>query len=148
MTETTTGRLDDGAGDRRRVAVAAWQYDGRAEGTIPAARTAAARFLHRAAAAVSPWPPTAHDAALLVVSELVTNAVVHAPGPLVLELVLRAGGLDISVYDTRPATPVARPHDPERIGGHGMEIVAALCDRVETEPTPHGKRVRARLPLD
>ncbi|MFF4652861.1 hypothetical protein [Streptomyces sp. NPDC001380] len=40
-----------------------------------------------------------------------------------------------------------RTHDAARIGGHGLEIVLALCTRLHTETTPHGKRLHAHLPL-
>lgn len=143
MTETTTGRADGGAW--KRSAEAAWPYDG-SGGTIAAARDATAAFLRRTGA--HPGPGSAHDIPLLVVSELVTNAVTHAPGPLVLELRLAGDVLEIRVYDSHPTRSVERrPRDPERIGGHGLEIVAAVCEHVATEPTPRGKRVVARLRL-
>ncbi|MGW0120622.1 ATP-binding protein [Streptomyces sp. NPDC003327] len=131
MTETTTGR---------RTGTVVRRYDG-GDGTIAAARDATAAFLPRTEEGLD------RDAALLVVSELVTNAVVHAPGPLVLELALCGDFLEIAVSDTYGVRPVERPRDPERVGGHGVEIVAALCERVTTEPTATGKRVTARLRL-
>ncbi|MGW6570130.1 ATP-binding protein [Streptomyces sp. NPDC054975] len=87
------------------------------------------------------------DMARLVVSELVTNAVRHAPGPCRVLLELFEGVLDISVFDRLDASPVPRPHDPERIGQHGVEIVMAVCESVSVEPRRSGKRVRARLAL-
>ncbi|MEV6330105.1 ATP-binding protein [Streptomyces sp. NPDC051909] len=123
------------------TAEAGWWYAG-GVGTVTVARDATARFLHGSAGTA---PGVDTDTALLVVSELVTNAVKHAPGPLRLELVLRDGTLAISVCDGSTAGPVLRPPDPERVGGHGMEIVAALCRYVVTEPEPHGKRVTAVL---
>ncbi|MEU7029060.1 ATP-binding protein [Streptomyces sp. NPDC046275] len=145
------------------TAEAGWWYDG-GVGTVTVARDATAAFLRRATRPdVHPDTPSGlgpgadpapdrgtvvdvdTDTALLVVSELVTNAVKHAPGPLRLELALREGTLEISVCDGSTAGPVLRAPDPERIGGHGMEIVAALCRYVVTEPTAHGKRVTAVL---
>lgn len=87
------------------------------------------------------------ELARLVVSELVTNAVRHAPGPCRVLLEWSADALDISVADRHEAAPVARPHDPRRIGQHGLEIVVAVCESVSVEPQPSGKRVRARLSL-
>lgn len=134
------------------TAEAGWWYDG-GVGTVTVARDATARFLRRAAdtrtEAADGYGDTAPDVdtdtALLVVSELVTNAVKHAPGPLRLELTLRDSALVISVHDGSPTGPVVRQPDPERIGGHGMEIVTALCRYVVTEPAPNGKRVTAVL---
>src|SRR4051812_45165601 len=44
----------------------------------------------------------------LVVSELVTNAVKHAPGPCLLEVQLVEGRIEITVWDSAPTLPVAR----------------------------------------
>ncbi|WP_333775876.1 ATP-binding protein [Streptomyces sp. IBSBF 3136] len=87
--------------------------------------------------------------AQLVVSELVTNAVKHAPGPCVLGLELSADGdaLRITVTDTSVEPPRARPPDPGRVGGHGLNLVNLLSDGLEVTPLPHGKRVAATLPL-
>lgn len=87
------------------------------------------------------------DLARLVVSELVTNAVRHAPGPCQVLLERFEDALDISVADRLDAAPVPRPRDPERIGQHGLEIVLAICESVSVEPYGAGKRVRARLTL-
>ncbi|MBW8798324.1 MAG: ATP-binding protein [Streptomyces sp.] len=87
--------------------------------------------------------------AQLVVSELVTNAVRHAPGPvgLVLEVSPDAGLLRITVSDTSPRTPEPRPRDPHRVGGHGLNLVARLCGRLYTVTQDTGKHVVAHLHL-
>ncbi|MGW7431598.1 ATP-binding protein [Streptomyces sp. NPDC054861] len=87
------------------------------------------------------------DLARLVVSELVTNAVRHAPGPCRVLLELFEDALEISVFDQADVSPVPRAPDPRRIGQHGVEIVVAVCESVSVEPQPTGKRVRARLSL-
>ncbi|MET9949969.1 ATP-binding protein [Streptomyces sp. NPDC006339] len=116
--------------------------------TIAAARDFVADFLAAApAAGGDPVPRDSVDLARLVVSELVTNAVRHAPGPCQVILERFEDTVDISVADGREAAPVPRPHDPERIGQHGLEIVLAVCESVSVEPYQGGKRVRARLPL-
>ncbi|MFF7178324.1 ATP-binding protein [Streptomyces sp. NPDC008121] len=142
MTETiVTGRR---VGEVPRAGVEL----GGALGAIAEARDFTTSFLDRSAPSSGPWPERGVDAARLVVSELVTNVVKYAPGPCRLELALDDGVLEISVHDTHPVAPVARPRNPDRLGQHGLEIVLALCDTVETEAAaPHGKWVRARLPL-
>ena len=85
--------------------------------------------------------------ALLVVSELVTNTVRHAPGSCTLALDLHNGLLQIAVSDTSKRPPQARSFQPERVGQHGLELVLALCVSVGTDYTEHGKTVRAHLPL-
>ncbi len=87
------------------------------------------------------------DAARLVASELVTNAVRHAPGPCRLRLTLVDDGVEIAVSDTGDAFPTFLPPDPRRVGRHGLEIVTRLCDEVITKPHAKGKTVSARLPL-
>jgi anti-sigma regulatory factor (Ser/Thr protein kinase) len=75
---------------------------------------------------------TASDAALLV-SELVTNSVVHANvGPR------RALSVDVRTFDDRlriavtdpgsSLTPCMLPPDPETPGGLGLSLVDELCE--------------------
>ncbi|MFB7374034.1 ATP-binding protein [Streptomyces sp. NPDC056222] len=118
------------------------------DGMIASARDFAADFLTAAPAAGGDRVPQERvDLARLVVSELVTNAVRHAPGPCRVLLEWFEDVLDISVADRLDAAPVARPRDPQRVGKHGLEIVVAVCESVSVEPQPFGKRVRARLSL-
>lgn len=84
---------------------------------------------------------------LLTVSELVTNADRYSLGPYLLELEGTAGLITVTVYDSSSALPLLYGQDPQRLGGHGMEIVAALCDRLIAERVPVGKRVRAEFEL-
>ncbi|WP_431950705.1 ATP-binding protein [Actinacidiphila sp. bgisy167] len=65
---------------------------------------------------------------LLVVSELVTNACLHAGGPEELRLFRRAKALRLEVADGGVGSPAPRtPHRAGRPGGHGMFIVQRLC---------------------
>ncbi|MGW3134074.1 ATP-binding protein [Streptomyces sp. NPDC001076] len=87
--------------------------------------------------------------AQLVVSELVTNAVRHAPGPVGLALEVSPGAdlLRIVVSDTSPRPPEPRAHDARRVGGHGLHLVTRLCDRLHTVARDTGKHVVAHLRL-
>ncbi|MGP4002604.1 ATP-binding protein [Streptomyces sp. 8N706] len=122
-------------------------YDGR-PGTIAAARDLAAGFLAHAQGAGGA-DITAHSIGIarLVVSELVTNALKHAPGPCLLDLEIDGDSLQITVSDTGTALPAALPHDADRIGRHGLEIVLALCRRLEVDQRAGGKCVRAHVDL-
>ncbi|MFI1376624.1 ATP-binding protein [Streptomyces longwoodensis] len=84
---------------------------------------------------------------LLVVSELITNAARHDGGPRLLDLTCTQHEVEVTVWDTSAQLPTRLPRDPHRIGGHGIEIVAALCSRFLAERVPGGKRVQACIPL-
>ncbi|MEU6772265.1 ATP-binding protein [Streptomyces sp. NPDC046759] len=111
-------------------------------------RQALQALLARAACAGRPSPsaPVVLDAEL-VISELLTNAIRHAPGPCGLILELSPGELAITVWDTSREEPVVRARDERRVGGHGLHLVCAFSDRVVTTPHPAGKQVTARMPL-
>lgn len=89
----------------------------------------------------------AAEDAQLIVSELITNAVRHAPGPggLRLELAPHTASLLITVWDTSPRLPRPLAPDPERIGGHGLHLVAALSEELKATPSSGGKRITATL---
>lgn len=92
--------------------------------------------------------PRLTEIAQLVVSELVTNARKYAPGPCAVDVELSGPVLEITVSDTSPVLPVVLPADPARVGGHGLEIVAAVCDGFEAWPELSGKHVRARIRME
>ncbi|GAB7110390.1 ATP-binding protein [Streptomyces phaeofaciens JCM 4814] len=87
------------------------------------------------------------DLARLVVSELVTNALRHAPGPVLLRLRVAGPAVEIVVWDSDPALPRPCDPDPARVGRHGLEIVKAVADEFDAMREAVGKRVVARLRL-
>ncbi|MBA2949910.1 ATP-binding protein [Streptomyces himalayensis] len=85
---------------------------------------------------------------LLVVSELVTNACLHAEGPESLWVACDSKVLRIEVTDRGAGHPAPRtPHRAGRPGGHGMFIVQRLCLDwgVVRNPGVAGKTVWAEL---
>ncbi|UXY20194.1 ATP-binding protein [Streptomyces cynarae] len=85
---------------------------------------------------------------LLVVSELVTNACLHAEGPEELWIACDNKVLRIEVSDRGTGQPAPRtPHRAGRPGGHGMFIVQRLCLDWGVVRTPGvaGKTVWAEL---
>ncbi|MEU5238027.1 SpoIIE family protein phosphatase [Streptomyces lydicus] len=76
----------------------------------------------------------------LVVSELVTNAIRHASGPLHLRL-LRDRTLLTEVSDTGHTSPHLRHAASDDEGGRGLFIVAQLVQRWGTRYTPYGKTI-------
>ncbi|MFH9984448.1 SpoIIE family protein phosphatase [Streptomyces luteogriseus] len=88
------------------------------------------------------------DAALLVVSELVTNALVHTDDKVRMDLTLVSNRLRIAVADASPRSPV-RPASIgwEATGGRGILLVEALSATWGTLPVSGGKQVWAELVL-
>ncbi|MHA5047748.1 SpoIIE family protein phosphatase [Streptomyces sp. SD15] len=89
------------------------------------------------------------DAALLVVSELVTNALVHTDGPVRFDLTLINHRLRIAVADSSPRTPV-KPTSIgwEATGGRGILLVEAMSAAWGTVPVSGGKQVWSEILLD
>ncbi len=85
------------------------------------------------------------DSAVLIASELVTNAVVHARSGPKLTLRLTAGVVRIEVADDTVEQPIHRVPDPQRPGGRGLPIVDAVSASWGIDPTHDGKLVWANL---
>ena len=81
----------------------------------------------------------------LIVSELVTNAVVHARSAGRVVVTMADRRLRIEVYDYEPAAPKIRP-ESGAYGGFGLHVVAAASDSWGWHPTPTGKMVWAEMP--
>src|SRR5206468_259524 len=94
---------------------------------VPSAARVARHWLRRELAERS--HPELTDSAVLGVSELVTNAVLHVRSTIVVRLVDDEGTLRVEVYDDSPRPPEGQhlplddaPHAPSMIG-RGLQIV-------------------------
>jgi sodium/proline symporter len=67
------------------------------------------------------------DGVVLVVDELVTNAVRHGAGPITLVLTHTADIVHVQVSDDSSDIPVERRPRNGHLGGRGLAIVAALA---------------------
>ncbi|MGW2588268.1 ATP-binding protein [Streptomyces virginiae] len=111
------------------------------------ARGVAHDFLHHAAQVRSPARPEFTDAVLMVVSELVTNAIRHTEGSAVLRLELHDDHIEIRVTDTSPEPAEPRLPRTDGSGGYGWHLIDRLTTHTHTEPTPHGgKTICAHAP--
>ena len=80
--------------------------------------------------------------AVLIISELVTNALRHGLGEIVARSALTDGGvLYLSVTDSGQELPELLPVDPSRVGGVGLQIVDRLSSQWGISPFPGGKTV-------
>ncbi|MEU3659327.1 ATP-binding protein [Streptomyces sp. NPDC032940] len=87
---------------------------------------------------------------VLLVSELVTNAVVHTGCPAVLRLVLPGAvgeetTVRLEVDDTSGHAPVPRCVDGDATGGRGLALVDGLADRWGWSREGAGKRIWCEL---
>jgi anti-sigma regulatory factor (Ser/Thr protein kinase) len=93
------------------------------------------------------------QAAVLVASEMMTNAVVHAREPIRIEIDLTdAGVLRLAVFDGDPwYVPERTRPAPGDVGGWGVELVRLLSDSWGFGPRPDGvdgKEVWAEFDLE
>ncbi len=88
------------------------------------------------------------DTVLLVVSELVTNALVHTDGQVRLDLTLVNGRLRVAVADNSPRTPIKPTNIGwEATGGRGLFLVEVTSAAWGTVPVSGGKQVWSEIPL-
>jgi anti-sigma regulatory factor (Ser/Thr protein kinase) len=85
------------------------------------------------------------DDLLLVVSELVTNAVRHGAPPVRLELLADADVVRVAVGDGHPGLPRPRAVDDDAEGGRGMVLVDLLTRDHGVHEQPPGKTVWASV---
>jgi anti-sigma regulatory factor (Ser/Thr protein kinase) len=78
----------------------------------------------------SQWPREDLEIALLITSELVTNAVLHGAGQIQLSVACEGDLLEVDVTDGGSSAVRFRDAtDPLAESGRGLEVVNALADR-------------------
>jgi anti-sigma regulatory factor (Ser/Thr protein kinase) len=99
-----------------------------------------ARQVTRKHLAVS-CPSEAVEIAALLVTELVTNAVLHARTAIVLAVDCAPGRVFIRVADRSASVPRHRTYGTDAATGRGIALVDELATSWGVERSPHGKAV-------
>ncbi|MEE1927752.1 SpoIIE family protein phosphatase [Streptomyces sp. TRM 70351] len=121
--------------------------DSAAAWTFPAEVLAVRRARHQVRRTLEDWGLTAlTDEATLLVSELVTNALRYAHGPIGVRMV-RGASLLVEVSDPLPDPPRARVPAADDEGGRGIQLVARSARRWGTRHGAIGKTVWFELTL-
>ncbi|MEU9033018.1 ATP-binding protein [Streptomyces sp. NPDC048383] len=96
-----------------------------------------------------PWNARAVTDALMVTTELVTNAIRHGGGLAAFHADVHEGALRVSVADHNPQPPITRAAPPagSRIGGYGWPLVQSLASHLTVTPRGGGKLITADLKL-
>ena len=94
-------------------------------------------------AAIGAWEvPVDPNVAVLLTSELVTNAIRHEGGETVtLAVTCSCGQLRVDVHDTSRSLPVLVEAPVDAEAGRGLMLVATLSDEWGVYRTPAGKAV-------
>lgn len=105
----------------------------------PASASAARRFTTEA---LRSWDKGAlTEVATLLVSELVTNSLLHADSEIALRLLFSGAGVRVEVQDGSPLLPMRRSYGQEATTGRGLGLVELLAGSWGIEPQADGKVV-------
>jgi serine/threonine-protein kinase RsbW len=138
-----------GSGDARARAGTAAEPRRARRLVLPATVQATGLARRATREALAAWGVThLEETAVLLVSELVTNGVLHAKTPaaiLRLRLETAEGFLRIEVQDADPSWPRRRTPAGLDESGFGLVLVDALADKWGVRDTPPGKTVWTEL---
>lgn len=81
------------------------------------------------------------DTAMLLTSEVVTNAVLHARTDVVVEVVREADGARVGVRDGSPLPPALRRHSDTSTTGRGLRLLDQLADSWSADRSGDGKTI-------
>ncbi len=154
LEDACDGMLAGMARDREPddVAVLVARLGGLPEGSsvtwaFPAEATAVGEARARVRRTLAAWGlPSLTDVTVLLVSELVTNSLRHAHGPIGVRMV-RGPSLLVEVSDPLTDPPRTRAAAETDEGGRGMHLVARSSRRWGTRLGPFGKTVWFELAL-
>jgi anti-sigma regulatory factor (Ser/Thr protein kinase) len=110
---------------------------------LTAGPAAAAEARRQVQAAIRTWDiPVDPDVAVLLTSELVTNAIRHEAGTtIMLTVTCICGQLRVDVHDTACSMPALMDVPADAEAGRGLMLVASLSTDWGVHRTPTGKAV-------
>lgn len=111
----------------------------------PASVAAARRFVVHAL--LGRATEGACDDAATLVSELATNAVLHARTPFTVEISIDGSAVRIGVLDHSSALPRLRDYGTDATTGRGIRLVESMSSRWGVRPGVDGKLIWFELPV-
>jgi anti-sigma regulatory factor (Ser/Thr protein kinase) len=81
------------------------------------------------------------DTAMLLTSELVTNAVLHARTDVTVDVTRTNDGVRVAITDGSPLPPALRHHSMTATTGRGIHLLDQLADEWQADATLDGKTV-------
>src|SRR5216683_1332387 len=116
---------------------------------LTAGPAAAAEARSQVRAAICAWDiPVDPPVAVLLTSELVTNAIRHEEGETVVLVITSGWGeLRVDVHDTSCSVPVLVDAPADAEAGRGLMLIASLSTDWGCYRTPAGKAVYFTLPF-
>jgi len=87
------------------------------------------------------------DIVVLLVSELVSNVVLHAGTPLEVEVASRGAHMRISVTDGSSAVPTLKHDPPDSVTGRGLTMIATAAASWGIDLHAGGKSVWFEVPI-
>ena len=85
------------------------------------------------------------DDAVLVVSELATNAFNAGSTRTIVDVALHRNHIQLAVTDDAPGHPAIQNPSATSTHGRGLQLVSVIATRWGTDTLPHGKTVWAQL---
>ena len=116
---------------------------------VPSSVAKARREVDRLLATAHRSPDGARDRLWLVVSELLSNAIVHGSNdPIRLELNLDRESIRVCVHHHGAEINTRNLRRKQHEGGRGLAIVTALSQHWTIDSSPAGTTVTAKVPLE
>jgi anti-sigma regulatory factor (Ser/Thr protein kinase) len=108
---------------------------------LPGVPSSATKARHFACDQVAHFSAELSDTVAILVTELVTNAILHARTDLRVGIEIRPPVVRLSVTDQSTRLPVLRHYAPDDVTGRGLALIDALADSWGVDLTEEGKSV-------